>query len=232
MQSTGSVLFFGRSDCPYSKAFRDSLENLGFAVQDVWSHRRGVHLPDEVHDWNGDYIFCFRSYYILPDWLIVKANQAAVNIHPGPPEYRGSGCINWALYDEVSEYGVTAHFISEQVDAGRIIEVIRFDVDQADSVSTLLRRTHEHCLELASQLAHGIANNGVEYLFLRADLAADEKWQGPARRMSSVDTLSRVYPNITRKELERVIRATNTREFPAYVEILGYRFLLSDETLP
>ena len=152
--------------------------------------------------------------------------------HPGPPEYRGSGCINWALYDGVSEYGVTAHFVGEQVDAGRIIKVIRFEVGQADSVSTLLRRTHEHCLQLASELARGIANEGVDYLCLRANLAADEKWQGPIRRMSSIDSLSRVHPNITRKELERVIRATNTREFPTYVEILGYRFFLTGQDVP
>jgi methionyl-tRNA formyltransferase len=198
-------------------------------VQDVWSNGRGEDLPETVHGWNGDYIFCFRSYFILPSWLISRASQAAINIHPGPPEYRGSGCLNWALYDKVPEYGVTAHFIDEEVDAGRIIAVQRFEVNADDSVSTLLRRTHEYCLNVGFNLAQGIAESGVGYLHLHADSAADEKWGGPLRRMSSVDSLSRVDPTISRRELERVIRATNTHEFPTYVEIQGYRFILDFE---
>lgn len=229
MTNPTSVLFFGRSGCSYSELLRDRLESLGFSVQDVWSNRVGEELPCEVQEWRGDYILCFRSRYILPPWLIARAEIAAVNFHPGPPEYRGSGCINWALYDEVPNYGVTAHFMNEQIDAGRIIEVVRFRVDRGDSVSTLLRRTHEHCLDLAERLVQGIAHYGCEYLYCRAELASHEQWTGPVRRIASVDSLSRVDSTISRKELERVIRATHTREFPTYVEICGYRFLLDTD---
>lgn len=225
------MLFFGKSGCVYSESLRDQLENLGFNVQDVWSDGIGEELPCEVQEWQGDYIVCFRSRFILPPWLIARAEQAAVNIHPGPPEYRGSGCINWALYDEAPDYGVTAHFMNEQIDAGRIIEVVRFRVNSGDPVSTLLRRTHEHCLDLAKNLVQGIAKNGCEYLHRRADLASHEKWSGPVRRIESVDSLSRVESTMSRKELERVIRATYTHEFPTYVEICGYRFFLDAERI-
>ena len=205
------------------------MDILDFRVQDVWSDGIGEQLPSEVQDWQGDYIVCFRSRFILPPWLIVRAEKAAVNFHPGPPEYRGSGCINWALYDGVPDYGVTAHFMTEQIDAGRIIDVLRFRINQGDSVSTLLRRTHEHCLDLAKNIVQGIANNGCEYLNDRANLASHETWSGPVRRMESVDSLSRVDSSMSRKELERVIRATYTHEFPTYVDICGYRFLLDAE---
>ena len=224
-----SVLFFGKLSCVYSERLRDELVQVGFRVQEVWSTGIGEELPLELEKWHGDYILCFRSRYILPQWLIARAEQAAVNIHPGPPEYRGSGCLNWALYDGVADYGVTAHFMNEQVDAGRIIDVVRFGIHEDDSVSTLLRRTHEHSLDLAKDLVQGIANYGHKFLHSRANLASNEKWSGPARRMESVDSLSRVDSSMSRTQIERVIRATHTSEFPTYVEIFGYRFLLNTE---
>ena len=226
-----STLFFGRPDCNYSLALRDHLNSLDFSVQEVWSRQRGEDLPGLVQEWHGDYIFCFRSYFILPLWLITRAKHAAVNLHPGPPEYRGSGCLNWALYDEVSEYGVTAHFMSENVDEGPIIDVKRFSVHQTDSVSSLLDRTHECALQLACELINGVADGGVSYLHMR-ELAAKEEWSGPIRRMASVDSLSQVDPATSRKELERVIRATHTPEFPTYVDLFGYRFRLESTPGP
>lgn len=229
MSDPGRVLFFGKSNCAFSKLFRDQLKDLGFSVQEVWSSGRGEDLPEEAHDWVGEFIFCFRSRFILPRWLIDRAERAAVNIHPGPPEYRGSGCINWALYDRALEYGATAHFINQDIDAGQIIAVRRFAIDPRDSVQTLLQRTHEHCLDLAIELATGVAKHGVAYLNRLADLASNEKWSGPARRMASIDSLSQVDPTISRQELDRVIRATHTPEFPTFVEIRGYRFILDTQ---
>ena len=86
----------------------------------------------------GEYIVCFRSLFVLPKRLIDSASIAAINFHPAPPEYPGSGCINFALYDEVSGYGVTAHFMNELVDNGKIIEVRRFPVAPYDNLPTVL----------------------------------------------------------------------------------------------
>ena len=38
------------------------------------------------------------------------------------PKYPGSGCINWALYDNAEDFGVTAHLMTK-VDDGPIIKV-------------------------------------------------------------------------------------------------------------
>ena len=47
----------------------------------------------------------------------------AINFHPGPPEYRGVGCVNYAFFDNVKSYGCTAHRINQKIDNGPIIDV-------------------------------------------------------------------------------------------------------------
>ena len=84
----------------------------------------------KILNWKGDYILSCRNLFILLKELIENAKYAAINFHPAPPEYPGSGCINFALYDEVDEYVVTAHLVNEKIDNGRILQVRRFQVNK------------------------------------------------------------------------------------------------------
>ena len=144
------VLFFGRAKCAATEELLSKLVRYGFDVTFVKSHKRGEKLPEDIYCWEGQYIVCFRSLFILPKRLIDKASIAAINFHPAPPEYPGSGCINFALYDEVSEYGVTAHVMNELVDNGKIFEVRRFPVTPFDNLPSVLSRTHSELLNLCS----------------------------------------------------------------------------------
>ena len=56
-------------------------------------------------NWTGDYILSFRSLLILPEKIINNAKIAAINFHPGPPKYRGVGCLNYAVYNNEKYYG-------------------------------------------------------------------------------------------------------------------------------
>ena len=50
----------------------------------------------------------------------------AINFHPGPPNYRGIGCLNFALLSNEKYYGVTAHIINEKIDNGKILSFKKF----------------------------------------------------------------------------------------------------------
>ena len=52
-----------------------------------------------------DFIISYRSSMILKNQDISIANIAAINLHPGPPKYRGIGCLNYALYNNEKKYG-------------------------------------------------------------------------------------------------------------------------------
>jgi methionyl-tRNA formyltransferase len=71
-------------------------------------------LPENIEWWRDDYIFCFRGYFLLPKSLLDRASVAAINFHPAPAKYPGSGCLNWALYDNANTYGTTAHLMNEK----------------------------------------------------------------------------------------------------------------------
>jgi methionyl-tRNA formyltransferase len=69
-----------------------------------------------------------------------RAKHAAFNFHPGSPDYPGIGCLNFELYEEAREYGVTCHHMVPKVDTGGIIAVKHFAIFDSDCVASLLAR--------------------------------------------------------------------------------------------
>jgi len=161
--------------------------------------------------------------------MLETARIAAINFHPAPVEYPGSGCINWALYDNASHYGVTAHLMAEKVDSGPVIECRRFAILPEDGVASLLARTHAQAFALLADVTTGLARGGQAYLQAQLAAARDERWRGPARRIRDLDALQRIDPACTREELERIIRATYVEGFPPEIRLHGYRFILHKE---
>lgn len=223
------ILYFGQEGCDYSRRAYEYLQSLGCDVRPIFCKSRGGKLPKSALSWRGDYILCLRSYYIFPRELLKRAAVAAINIHPATPDYPGSGSVNWALYDGVKEYGVTAHIMNEHVDNGPILECRRFPVSPKDTVDSLLAKAHRQAFQMLKTVAAGIASEGEAYIARKRKLAKQEKWKGKARRIVQVDRLQIVNPSCTKAELERVIRATRTNRFKPEIRLHGYRFLLQDE---
>ena len=221
-----SVLFFGKHNCQYSQQALEHLKHLGFNVQSVLSKNRKESLPEDIGWWQGEYIICFRSYFLLPKSLIERATIAAINFHPAPAEYPGSGCLNWALYDNAKVYGATAHIMNEKIDNGAIVECRRFPVVPQDNVKTLLARAHLKTYDLILDITTGIALEGKAFLDKKLAESKNESWAGKARKMYEIDNLQVISTTCDKAELERVIRATYTPEFPPEIHLHGYKFVL------
>ncbi len=220
------VLFFGRSQCEATNKALAHLKKLGFEITFVESKGRGEGLSEDIGYWEGEYVLCFRSLFILPKYLLDKAKIAAINFHPAPSEYPGSGCLNFALYDDAKEYGVTAHLMDEKIDNGQILECRRFPILKSDSVDSLLERTHLKLLDLFFDVTTGIGAKGKEYIDASLSKSKHESWRGPARRMSELEKLETIPMDISEEELARVIRATYTESFPPRILLHGYVFEL------
>lgn len=223
------VLFFGKKNCHISQEIVRKLKDMGANVAEVWSSRRKEPLPEFVHQWVGDYIFCFRSYYILKQSLLSRAEIAAINIHPGPPEYPGSGCINFALYDEAKQFGATLHVMNSEVDSGQILKVARFDMTDDESVLSLLKKTHAAARALALSLLPDILTGGQATIDALCK-ENNEQWQGPARKVKELDALQKISPNITSEALERQIRATYIEGYPPFIELHGHKFIYQPDS--
>jgi len=220
------VLFFGRAKCSATEDLLKKLVRYGFDVTFIKSRNRGEKLPEDIHWWEGEYIVCFRSLYVLPKCLIDKASIAAINFHPAPPEYPGSGCINFALYDEVNNYGVTAHVMNELVDNGRILEVRRFPVTPHDNLATVLSRTHSELFNLCSDFISGLYSNGENFLKEKMEASETEVCRGKARLLKELDDLQKIDTTVSEKELKRIIRATYIEGYLPKIELHGFSFRL------
>ncbi|NQY81581.1 MAG: hypothetical protein HRT36_00705 [Alphaproteobacteria bacterium] len=221
------VLFFGRKKCEGTKKALSHLLTLGFEVDLLLSERMGESLSEDISWWSGEYIFCFRSYFILPKYLFKKAQIAAINFHPAPAEYPGSGCLNFALYENSTQYGVTAHLINEKVDNGAIVRCQRFTIHENDTINSLLTRTHHHLLGLFFDITSGIAIDGMEFIQQELDASKGDKWRGEAKKMSELNSLKKIDSSITKEELRRRVRAAHTDEYPLILKINGYKFTLA-----
>jgi methionyl-tRNA formyltransferase len=223
-----SVLFFGRESCGASLRAFEHLKCLGFDVTFIKSKCRAEPMPEGALSWGGDYILCFRSFFVLRRSLLDKARIAAINFHPGPPEYPGSGCLNFALYDDAKTYGVTAHIMNEKIDNGPILECRRFPILPNDGVDSLLRRTHVKLTELFLEFCSGIASDGRAFVDRKRAESSGEKWFGEARKMIEFEKLKEIDSSFKAEQVDRVVRATYTELYPPKILLHGYEFVLKN----
>lgn len=80
---------------------------------------------------------------ILKKHIIDSVGQGIINFHPGLiPEVRGLDALKWAIYRDLP-IGVTAHFIDERVDAGRIIIKEEIPIKDDDTLLDISLRLAE-----------------------------------------------------------------------------------------
>src|SRR3984885_5077356 len=82
-------------------------------------------------------LISFVTPVIVSGDILRRLGHGAFNFHPGPPEYPGWAPSHFALYNRETQFGATAHVMTEQVDAGPIIDVALFPVPAGTSVLAL-----------------------------------------------------------------------------------------------
>tara|TARA_B100000767_G_scaffold265316_1_gene281259 strand:- start:2065 stop:2742 length:678 start_codon:yes stop_codon:yes gene_type:complete len=173
-----------------------------------------------------DFILCFRSKYILRNKNLKKAHYAAINFHPGPPEYKGIGCANYALNDEVKEYGVTSHLImNNKIDEGKIIDVVKFKIKKKENIVSLLEKTNKHLLRQVIRITNQLLKNPLLIKKLTKKFV-NIKWTNKIKKKSYLDKFYKINTNISKKSFEKKIRCTNTEKFKPYIILHKKTFLL------
>ena len=111
-----------------------------------------------------DLLISYISPWIVPANILNKTKKWNINFHPGPPEYPGIGCFNFAIYNSEKEFGSTAHIMEKRVDTGEIIGVERFGMSDIETVESLSLKTYDSLFNLyVSTLSY--INNKKNYLF-------------------------------------------------------------------
>ena len=218
------ILLFVRDDCEQSQKVCNFFNNENFRVFTYVSKTMGEKLPEEVFNLNPDFLISFRSLFIIPQRLIETVNFYSINFHPGPPKYPGSGSVNLALYNDDSEFGVTAHLINELIDNGKIIKTISFQIEKDDNVEKLLYKTHRHMYSLFEDINEHLFSNPKKYIEDQLDINKSIFWNGPANKISRINKLQKLEIDISNHELEKRLKSIHTKEYPLYIEINDYKF--------
>jgi methionyl-tRNA formyltransferase len=96
---------------------------------------------------------------IIRGELLHKGRFGMVNLHGGlSPEYRGSDCTFWALFNrEPEKIGCTLHYIDTGIDTGKLIAHVSPTVKQDDNELTLFWRSVKETAAVFAELFERIA---------------------------------------------------------------------------
>lgn len=173
-----------------------------------------------------DVVASFLFWKRIRPPLLGMGSRGCINFHPAPlPDFRGLGGYNFAIFEQRTEWGVSAHFVDEKLDTGDVIRVHRFPIDPArETAFSLEQRSLAELLQLYKDV--------MALLLSKKPLPRQP--QGPGRYITKAEfqELRRIRPEDSPEVIERKIRAF---WYPphqgAFVEIGGKEFTVVSEEL-
>ena len=190
----------------FSRLAQDIAEELfGRSSVATYSGTVGDPEPPILSTASPDYLISFLS-----PWIVRKATLdrcgVALNFHPGSTDYPGTGCYNFALYDEAPEFGAVCHHMLPKVDTGKIVLERRFPVAAHETVETLKLATMNTMIGMFNEVAALLAAG--EPL-----PAASTHWTRRPYTKREMDDLKVLRHTMEPSEVRRRIRAT---VYPGY----------------
>ena len=188
-----------------------------FEQVDVYTGIRTEPIPVGLKESAHDILISYLSPWIIPKDILMKTSKWNINFHPGPPEYPGIGCFNFAIYNKEVCYGCTAHVMEPAVDTGEIIGVDRFELSDNETVESLSSKTYSSMLNLFKQIMHIKENHGLP--------PCEEEWTRRPYRRVELEELAAIDVNMSEEEVKARIRATYYKGAPApFIKIKGHKF--------
>jgi methionyl-tRNA formyltransferase len=208
---------------PDPEALTHELQRLDLAAE-----RHGLPLvPDESLDeaeLRGlDLGVSFLYWKRIEQPLLTLPRLGFLNFHPAPlPDMRGVGGYNVALLEGRAEWGVSVHFVDEDLDTGDLVAVERFPIDpEVDTAFSLDLKSQERLLELFRSV--------VDRLLAGEELPRTPQGEGRYVSRRELEELRKVRPG---DDLHRKLRAFWYPPHPgATIEVEGRTVTLVDQEL-
>ncbi len=101
-------------------------------------------LAKEIDQYQPDLIILAGFMRILTEGFVEHFKDKLINIHPSLlPKYKGLHTHKRALQDKQSEHGASVHFVTAELDAGKVIVQGIVPVKANDTEETLANRVHQ-----------------------------------------------------------------------------------------
>jgi amino acid adenylation domain-containing protein/non-ribosomal peptide synthase protein (TIGR01720 family) len=115
-------------------------------------------LAKLVGEQSFDYLFSIVNYQVLSSEVLAAPRTWAINYHDAPlPRYAGSYATSWALMAGERTHAVTWHLMTEQVDAGDILQQAPVEIAPDETALTLNAKCYDAALRAFSALVEDLA---------------------------------------------------------------------------
>ena len=157
-----------------------------------------------------------------------NAKLFSINFHPGPPKYRGIGCINYAIYNNEKFYGVTAHLMSHKIDKGKILFVKKFKLKKNINLETALSKTHSSLFNLAISVIKLIKYQKDIKIYIK-NIKTKIKWSRKIKYLKDLENFYIIKNGISKKDFQKKLRATITKDFKPYIYLHKKKFIYNND---
>lgn len=188
-----------------------------FDLQKTWRlNRRSPNIDSlrcEIEEFeNIDYVFNFLSPKLFPAWLIDFPKIGCINFHPASFEYPGVGSASYSLYDKRENYGVTAHFMTKDIDRGEIIAERFFKQYEFKNCKELFHRALQECCVLLEDTLILLKNQSRP--------SGINSWKRPAITRREFAEWMTMDLDTPKDEILKKVAATRHPDFPGpYIKV-------------
>ena len=168
-----------------------------------------------------DYLISFLNTKYISRNIRQKIKKGSYNFHPGPPEYPGFGCYNFALLDRVNFYGSTIHLMNDKFDNGPIINTKKFKIsNQKINLEKLILKTHRNIFLQAKKFINSILNNNI-------NVNKHLKWKRKAYTKREFEIAREINLKDTKLSIQKKIAAFSYKNYDSvFVKLKGFKFEL------
>lgn len=168
-----------------------------------------------------DYLISFLNRLYINSNTRKKIKINSFNFHPGPPEYPGYGCYNFALLDKANSYGSTIHIMNNKFDNGEILNIKRFKISYKKiNLDKLIAMTHKNIIKQAKKFINDI---------LRGKLRVNNiyKWKKKAYTKKKFELAREIKLNDSKKVILKKLKAFTYKNYESvYIKYKGFKFEL------
>ena len=130
MEMEGSSLSFLKKQCK-----KNNVEYISCLRQNILEHFMRYTNNGEV------LIISANNEYIFPAELVKLENVTIINFHYSLlPVYRGVNIPTWVIYNEEKYTGVTWHYVTDQIDHGKIIAQKEIEITESTTAFDIVRK--------------------------------------------------------------------------------------------
>lgn len=158
--------------------------------------------------------------------LIEGPKYGCINFHPAIlPDWKGCGGYNMAILNRLKEWGVTAHYVDEDIDTGKIIEVDRFTFDCKTATAMSLEKvSQEKLVDLYKRIILQVKEKGI-----LSTVNVDNSKGTYISRKQMNDMKKITDEDLKSDNLDYKIRAFWFPPYDgAYIEVNGKKYTLTD----